>query len=52
MKSFSSDEGYQAPRYLCLIEQEFYMANYIVCIPLVSTLLSGGAQSAVVYLQK
>lgn len=29
MKSFSSDEG------ACLIDQEFYMPNYVVLIPLV-----------------
>lgn len=52
MKSFSGDEGYQAPCSPRLIEQEFYIANYVVCIPLVSTVLSGGGQSAVVYLQK
>lgn len=37
MKSFSSDEGYQAPCSPHLIEQEFYIANYAVCITLVST---------------
>lgn len=42
MKSFSGDEGYQAPCSPRLIEQEFYIANYVVCIPLVSTVLSGG----------
>lgn len=42
MKSFSGDEGYQAPCSPRLIEQEFYIANYVVCIPLVSTALSGG----------
>lgn len=51
MKSFSGDEGYQAPCSPHLIEQEFYIANYVVCIPLVSGVLSGGAQSAVVYLR-
>lgn len=43
MKSFSGDEGYQAPCSPCVIEQEFYIANYVVCIPLVSTVLSGGS---------
>lgn len=47
MKSFSGDEGYQAPSSPRLIEQEFYIANYVVCIPLVSTVVSGEAQSAV-----
>lgn len=49
MKSFSGDEGYQAPSSPRLIEQEFYIANYVVCIPLVSTVVSGGAQSAVLF---
>lgn len=48
MKSFSGDEGYQAPCSPCLIEQESYIANYVVCIPLVSTVLSGGVHSAAV----
>lgn len=43
MKSFSGDEGYQAPCSPRLIEQEFYIANYVVCIPLVSTVLSEGS---------
>lgn len=44
MKSFSGDEGYQAPGSPRLIEQEFYIANYVACIPLVSTVLSGAAR--------
>lgn len=44
MKSFSGDEGYQAPCSPCLIEQESHIANYVVCIPLVSAVLSGGVQ--------
>lgn len=48
MKSFSGDEGYQALCSPCLIEQESYIANYVVCIPLVSTVLSGGVHSAAV----
>lgn len=43
MKSFSGDEGYQAPCSRRLIEQEFYIANYVVCIPLVRTVLSRGS---------
>lgn len=35
MKSFSSDEGYQAPGSPCLVDQEIYMPNYVVLIPLV-----------------
>lgn len=46
MKSFSGDEGYQAPCSPCLIEQESYTANYVVCIPLVSTVLPGGLVQA------
>lgn len=46
MKSFSGDEGYQAPRSPCLMEQESYTANYVLCIPLVRAVLSGGVQSA------
>lgn len=46
MKSFSGDEGYQAPRSPRLIEQEPHIVNYVVCIRLVSSsVLSEGAQS-------
>lgn len=52
MKSFSDDEGYQAPCSPGLIEQESYIANYVVCIPLVSTVLSEGVHSAAVQKEK
>lgn len=44
MKSFSGDEGYQAPHSPWLIEQKSHIANFVVCIPLVSSVLSGGVQ--------
>lgn len=44
MKSFSGDEGYQAPCSPCLIEQESHIANYVACVPLVSAALTEGVQ--------
>lgn len=45
MKSFSGDEGYQAPCSPCLIELESNTANYVVYFRLVSAVLSRGVQS-------
>lgn len=52
MKSFSGDEGYQAPCSPCLIEQESHIANYVVCIPLVSALCPREASWAAVQKKK